>query len=286
MKKILLSLTCLVTIMFFASCTQEQIDDFLEKKPNVAFVEAEGFISTNTSMFVGTELNFQIKVSPNAGSESPLASLSFEVMDNLSGETVFTDNPEITDPNGESLISESFTPTYASNYTITATVKDEAGKMNIATIIIDYVQPTSAEIGVFEGTLVLNGHISTIQEYVGYQLDQDLDPIDLPTSITLGSVEDGERIKATFVIDGSPVSLYCTQDGENLLFDEFHFTKTINIILDINLDFTVNATGILTGNTLTLTGETSGTGSVNIPVINPQVSMTGEISGTLENKAE
>ena len=77
MKKVLFALACFVSSFFFASCTQEQFNDFLEKKPNISFVEEEGYISNNNSVLIGTELSFKIKASPNAGSKSPFGSYCF-----------------------------------------------------------------------------------------------------------------------------------------------------------------------------------------------------------------
>ena len=274
MKKILLALTCLVTTVFFASCTQEQIDDFLEKKPNVAFVEAEGCISSNTSVLVGTELMFQVKASPNSGSNSPLAHINFAVTD-IHGQTVKDVNPTIEDPTGETVFTESFATEKASTYVITVTVTDEAGKANIA------------EIGVFKGNLAILGRVTTDGGIIPgtNPIDEPLDISDIVTRITLGSVENN-KINAMIDIEGTPVIFEATQNGNDLVFDEFIFNKTINLYgVDIELNITVNMTGVLENDVLTLDGTASGTGVVKVLGINVNVNLIdGTITGELEKE--
>ena len=156
MKRLFFALACITGMVFFAGCTQEQINEFLEQKPNVAFVEAEGYVSGNTTVLAGTELNFQIKVSPNAGSKSPLTHLNFVIVD-VNGNTVRDVNHEIEDPDGESIIYETFSTEKASTYFVTATVTDEAGKVNIAELSVGYLQLIASEIGVFKGKLDITG---------------------------------------------------------------------------------------------------------------------------------
>lgn len=286
MKKILLALTCLVTTVFFASCTQEQIDDFLEKKPNVAFVEADGYISSNTSVIVGTELMFQIKASPNSGSNSPLAHINFAVTD-INGQTVKDVNPTIEDPTGETVFTESFTTEKVSTYVVTVTVTDEAGKANIAELTVTYMNPVVAEIGVFKGKLAILGRVTTDGGIIPgtNPLDEPLDISDIVTRITLGSV-DNNTISAMIDIEGTPVIFEATQNGNDLVFDEFVFNKAINLYgVEIELNITVNMTGVLENDVLTLDGTASGTGIVKVLGINVHVNLIdGTITGELEKE--
>lgn len=286
MKKILLALTCLVTTVFFASCTQEQIDDFLEKKPNVAFVEAEGYISSNTSVLVGTELMFQVKASPNSGSNSPLAHINFAVTD-IHGQTVKDVNPTIEDPTGETVFTESFATEKASTYVITVTVTDEAGKANVAELTVTYMNPVIAEIGVFKGNLAILGRVTTDGGIIPgtNPIDEPLDISDIVTRITLGSVENN-KINAMIDIEGTPVIFEATQNGNDLVFDEFIFNKVINLYgVDIELNITVNMTGVLENDVLTLDGTASGTGIVKVLGINVNVNLIdGTITGELEKE--
>lgn len=286
MKKILLALTCLVTTVFLASCTQEQIDDFLEKKPNVAFVEAEGYVSSNASVLVDTEVLFQIKASPNAGSNSPLAHINFAVTD-IKGNTVKDVNHPIEDPTGETVFTESFNTQKASTFVVTVTVTDEAGKANIAELTVTYMNPIIAEIGVFKGNLAITGRVTTDGGIIPgtNPLDEPLDISDIVTTITLGAVENN-KINAMINIEDTPVIFEATQDGNNLVFDEFVFMKSINLYgVEIELNITVNMNGVLENDVLTLDGTASGTGIVKVLGLNVHVNLIdGVITGVLEKE--
>lgn len=286
MKKTFFALACVIGLMFFASCTQEQINEIMEQKPTVAFIAEAGFISSNTSAYVGDSLNFKFKVAPNSGSESELVSLTFVVVGN--GTELVNENIEIAEPTGENIYVRTVVPTVANTYAVTVTVKDAAGKMNAAAVSVDYVEPTVAELGVYSGDLTLTGHVVTDQLILGQQLDQDIDTVTLPTVITMGSVGEDNRIRATFEIDGSPVSLYCTKDGNNLTFDPFQLNHTITVFTDINLALTVNATAVLNEEegTLDVTADATGTGTLTIPLMNPLIDFNGNIQGILNVVAE
>ena len=45
MKKLTFALACIIGMMFFASCTQEQIDEVMAQKPTVEFMSDEGLTS-------------------------------------------------------------------------------------------------------------------------------------------------------------------------------------------------------------------------------------------------
>ena len=283
MKKLIFGL--IIGMMFFASCTQEALDDFLAQKPVVEFVSEEGFISGNTGVYVGEELNFKVKVAPNASSASELAHFDFSITD-LDGTTVVNQDPEFTDPTGENFFTFSYTPSKASTYTVTATLTDKAGKVNIATIVIDYVEPIIAELGTYSGKMTINGHI-TSNEVAGQVYDEDLDIEDIAFSVMLGAINEEGRVSATLEIDGTPVTLYGTKTGNTIVFDEFHFHKTITLLVDITLNLAMNVTGVMEDNdTMTLSGTASGSGKTQIAVAILEVDMTGNINGTLVKKAE
>lgn len=285
MKKLTILLACFIGVMFFASCDPNQIDDLMSQKPNIEFYGDEEFISDNTSAYVGTELKFGIKLSTNSGSESPLVLYKFDITD-ATGTTVYAHEEDLTlmPDQKEFEFKEYYTSETPSLLAVTAYVKDAAGKENAVALTVNYIQPVVAEIGTFSGKLTLNGHIHSEQAYLGQQIDQDINPVELATTVKLGSVDENGRISVTFEIDGTPVTLYATQDGENLVFDEFHFTKTVNVVADFKFEIYVNATGVLADNTLTLEGTTYGTGHVDIPFVNVNADMTGDIAGTLDKQ--
>lgn len=284
MKKLFFALACVVGLMTFAGCTQEQINELLEQKPTVEFVAADGYIATNTSVYVGTELKFQVKIAPNSGSEAALAHFDFSITD-LTGATVFNENPTITNPDGESTYEFSFTPQAASTYLVTATVTDANSKANIAELTVDYVPVVVAEMGTYEGSLNIAGQL-TSDEYLGQSLNEAVEYSDLPISIILGAIDDNNRVSATIEIEGSPVTLYATMTDNVMTFDEFHFNKTITAILEVTLDLTMNITGTMDGNTLTLEGTAVGSGSTPVLMTTFNVNLEGTTAGTLTKVEE
>lgn len=252
----------------------------------MAFVEADGYISGNTSVLVGTELKFQIKISPNSGSQSPLAHFNLSIID-VNGNTLEDFNPVIEDPTSETIIYRTFSSEKATTFVVTATVTDESGKANIAELTVGYIEPIVAEIGLFKGKLNITGHITTDGPIVAGSnpIDEQISIPDVVTKITLGSTED-DKINAMIDIDGTPVVFQATRNGNNLVFDEFDFYKYINLYgVSINLNFTINMTGVLEDDTLTLSGTATGSSDITI-LINVHVNLTeGVITGLL-NKVE
>ena len=270
--------------MTFASCTQEVIDDIMAQKPVAEFVAGDGLISVNTSVYLGETLNFKVKVAPNSGSESELAHFDFSIT-NLTGATVFNENPEITNPTGENFFEFAYTPTAASTYAVTATVTDKAGKANVVTVVVDCVEPVIEGLGTFAGAIDILGHVTT-NEVVGYTYDADYNMEQLATTLTLGVVDENNRVSATLEIDGTPVTLYGTQAEGTITFDEFHFNKTISITVDVTLDLVMNMTGVLADNVLTLSGTATGTGSTMVLVAQVTANYEGTVNGTLNKVAE
>lgn len=286
MKKLFLAMSCFMGLMFFASCDPETINELMEQKPTVEFVAADGYISANTSVYVGTELNFKVKVAPNSGSESPLANFNFAIT-NLEGTTVLDQNPTLTTP-GEAMTFEfTYLPETASNYVVTATVTDEAGKADVVAITVDCTEPVIAEIGTFQGILNINGTVSSDGELIPGTgvISEDLDISDIATTLVLGSTSE-DRVNVTIDLDGTPVTLQATVDGNTYIFDEFHFSRSINLITDITLDLIVNMTGVMDGDTMALSGTVTGTGSVVVLFTTVHVVLDGNIEGTLEKVEE
>ena len=287
MKKLFFALACVIGLMTFASCDPEAIDEMMEQKPDVEIMAEDGFISTNTSVYVGTELLFKVRVAPNSSSESPLTKLDFDITD-PSLQSAFHQSPEITNPNGENVFTFSYTPERATLYAATATLKDEAGKINTVVVTIDYVEPVEVVLGEFRGTVDINGHVTAPQAILGQNLDEDVNLNDLDAKVLIGNTVDG-KTNLTIDIDGTPVTFQCTIDENgNLVFDEFHFYRTISVLtaINVNLDITVNMNGTLIGDELTVHGQVSGSGRVDIPLTNIVATFTGEINGTLNKVAE
>ena len=284
MKKLFFALACVVGLMTFASCTQEVIDDIMAQKPEVEFVTGEGLVSANTSIYLGEELNFKVRVAPNSGSESELAHFDFSITD-LTGATVFNQNPEFTNAAGENTFEFTFTPQAASTYAVIATVTDKAGKANVAKVVVDCVEPVLEGLGTFTGEIDILGHVST-NEVIGYTYDNDYNMEGLATILTLGAIDENNRVSATLEIDGTPVTLYGTMVEGIITFDEFHFNKTISITVDVTLDLVMNMTGVLQDDVLTLSGTAIGAGSTMVTVLQITANYNGTIEGSLEKVAE
>ncbi len=284
MKKLFFALACVIGLTFFASCDPNAINDLMGQKPTVEFVESEGYISSNSSYELGTPLNFQVKISPNQNTQSPLTRLDFDIT-NAEGVSVFHDAPTITDPTGENVFTFSFTPEATSLYAVTATLKDEAGKLGVAAITVDYVESIVEEIGTFKGKLNINGRIVSDEPILGNQLNDTIEIKDIVTEITMGYTAN-HKVRVSLNIDGTPVSVYCTQEGNSFVFDPFVFTTKVTVIAEINLELTASITGVLEGDALTIQGLAHGSGRANIPATNITVTLDGEINGTLDKEVE
>lgn len=284
MKRIAFALACIIGVMFFASCTQEQIDEIMAQKPVVEFMAEEGFISKNCEATIGDVLNFKVKIAPNKGSEASLNSFTFTIMD-LNGSIVWEEEPEITNPDGETIFTESYTPgENPTTFTVTATVKDAYGKMNAAVVIVDYVQPVEAELGVFKGTVNLNGTLES--DTVFHNLPVRLN--DLETTITLGSLGTDNKVSAAIVIDGTQVTRQGHLENNVITFDEFNLNnQTVSVPVgsfeyEIQLNLTINMTGTLDNDVMTLDGVVTGTSNVNLFAFISHVTMEGSIAGELQ----
>ena len=284
MKKLFFGLACVIGLMFFASCTQEVIDDLMSQKPTIEFVAEEGYISGNTGMYLGNEMNFKVKVAPNSGSEAALSHFDFSVTD-LSGDTYYNDNPEITKPNEENIFEYNLIPNYPSTFVVTASITDVNGKVNLIKVVVDYVQPVVEGIGTFSGNININGHI-TSNEVMGQSYDQDYNLENLATTLVLGAVSEENRVSATLEIDGTPVTLYGTMVDGTITFDEFQFNKTITLILEVTLNLTMNMTGVLENDVLTLSGTAAGEGKTMAAIVEFKVNFEGTIEGSLEKVVE
>lgn len=276
-------MACIVGMMFFASCTQEQIDDLLEQKPEVAFVAGEGLTAASTNVEVGAELKFQVKFAPNSGSESPLANFNFAITKD-DGTTVVDVNPEFT-ASAENTFEKTYKFETAANYIITATVTDEAGKVNVATMNIACVEPVVEGLGTFVGDLGVHGHVVSEQIIEGQEIDQDYDFRDTIT-LVLGALDAENRVQGTLYIGGphetqTPVAIQGTLQGDVITFDEFHFNKTLNLITDVIVDLKMQMTGTFSneGTMLRFEGTTEGQGDANFITFVFTVTMTGDVDG-------
>lgn len=137
MKKLALALVCLVSVAFFASCT-EPVEN---PEPSIEIVATEGFVQDGAVIDVQgdtTLVTFGFNVASNPQTKKMLSSLKVSVddeeLDNLSLSSLsnFTYNK---------VLAYTFTrDEIIGTSTITAIVTDEAGQTNTASITIKFNQ--------------------------------------------------------------------------------------------------------------------------------------------------
>jgi hypothetical protein len=141
MKKLALALMCLVSVAFFASCTQEITDP----KPTISVKVDEGFVQDGDVVQMYTQNQFGFIMTSNPQTMKKLSSLKVYVDDaewanvDLTGETsyVYTDSV-FYQLEREEIIGESV---------IKAVVTDEAGETNGATITLKIQEPVIPLLG-------------------------------------------------------------------------------------------------------------------------------------------
>ena len=278
MKKISLSLLCIIGMMFFASCDPELINELFAQKPNVEFVEEEGYISSNCQVLFGEPLNFHIRVSPNDSTDYALKKLTFTIIDIDNGQqTIYEDIIKIEENQHEVLdFYKTYTPEVAANLNISAIIEDSNNTRNIADLVIDYYQP-GVEIGRYEGNIKITGQLQSNNPTIN---DTPFDSGDIYTKITLDSIPGTNKFNATLDIDGTPVNIKCEKNGNSIAFAEFHFVQTYVFVTSIDLDFTVNMVAIVSDDetTITLDGTTTAHGDiVDMLTVDMDGVMTGEL---------
>ena len=137
MKKLALALACLVSVAFFASCDKPVENP----EPSIAILNEEGYVQNNDVVDLNTEVKFGFVVSSNSQTQKALQSLVVKIddvvwanlTDSLTGLTTYTYKDVVEYKlERDSIIGASV---------ITATVTDEAGQMNTATINLKLNQP-------------------------------------------------------------------------------------------------------------------------------------------------
>lgn len=297
MKKLSLALACIIGMMFFASCDPDTINDLMEQKPEVAFVEAEGFIAHDTTIMIDPTAeepepwDFKFTATANSGSESPIAKITFTVayQDSQSADYIVNEEIEVGDPMNDTYTA-TFTPEAEEDafYVITVTVQDQAKKENLAFVTVHYANPVNGSMGTFDGTMSIAGRLTT-NDVAGFgQFDYDTTFNDLPVNIKLDSMEDNQ-VNAEITIEGRMAVVYGTIENDTITFNQFVFNKDIEVgtvvTTTVNVDFDMTMKGVLENNTLKLSGDAIGHGEGQL-VTTIKVDITGTIDGTLTKVVE
>lgn len=250
-------------------------------KPTVEFVQGDGYISSNTSMYVNNLMNFKVRVAPNEESMSPLAYFDFSITDQT-GTTVDNVSPPINDPTGENIYEFSFVTETPATYIITATITDIAGGVQVAAVVVDCVEPVPQGIGCFGGSMTISGHLTSNSVTGMPTYDENIEIRDITIFITMGFVQEDNRVPTTIEINGNPVTLYGTIDGNTIVFDEFYFNWMLSLFTDVPMQFRANMIGTLENNILSLSGTANGTGETLVMFATFSAEVDGTVSGDLE----
>ena len=275
MKKLATLFACLIGILFFASCEEQNFDDILSQKPSVAFLSGEDYCYENGNYYVGTELQFKIQATPNSHSEAALLGFNFSIDDasnhNLADTSFSVDTDTV-------LFISSFQFVEAGTYVVSATVTDTAGKINTAELLISIIDPTADEIAKYSGYVNIVGDIvydsTTIQ-------DQHVVQDSMPTTISLNHGSQENEVVAIVGIEGTPYPVSCVQEGNQISFDSFHITRTLPGA-NLELDIVISMVGTLEDDVLTIEGPVTGTGDLNLFILAIHADMTGRIDGVLQ----
>ena len=282
MRKLSFALACIIGLMFFASCNPETFNELLEQKPSIEFVEADGNVQNNATVYAGTELLFQVKMEPNATSSSPLKTLTFTILD-TNGNSLMDETTDLTSIEGNPIqIQKTYVPENATTLMVNAVVEDQAGKKNTAAMNITVIAPPSEEefIGNFAGQVSIVCDVTSDNP----QLDgQQLNTGELPTEISLSCDADNNAL-ASFTLDGTDIIISGKRNGNKFTFDQFQYTRTVNLVFDIDLNINITMTGVLEDDILTISGDANGTGSALFNMV--QANLQGQIEGQMERIAE
>ena len=275
-------MACIIGLMFFASCNPETFNELLEQKPSIEFVEADGNVQNNATVYAGTELLFQVKMEPNATSSSPLKTLTFTILD-TNGNSLMDETTDLTSIEGNPIqIQKTYVPENATTLMVNAVVEDQAGKKNTAAMNITVIAPPSEEefIGNFAGQVSIVCDVTSDNP----QLDgQQLNTGELPTEISLSCDADNNAL-ASFTLDGTDIIISGKRNGNKFTFDQFQYTRTVNLVFDIDLNINITMTGVLEDDILTISGDANGTGSALFNMV--QANLQGQIEGQMERIAE
>lgn len=278
MKKIALLLACIVSLCCFTRCV-DNMDDLLAQKPEIAFLNEEGYCHADGNYYVGTEIEFKVQAMPNATSESPLVAFNFSIVD-LNGNSLVDESATVT--TDTLLVTKCFTSQKEGTYVVTATVTDSLGKVNAAELRITLVDPNAGAIGRYEGYVNIAGDV--VFDTLLPQQQLDLDSLFARVVLSEGSAPD--EVVAIVEIEGAPYSLTCHQQDGQLIMDEIHLTRVLTDLNNLELHFTIDMVGTLEGDRLQISGPVTGTGELNLLLLRVHATMSGQIDGTLERVQE
>lgn len=280
-------MACVIGLMTFASCDPEIMEQMMEQKPEIELVEAEGYISHNIGVRLGDELFFEVTVAPNSGSMSELTNVDFTVKKE-NGTVIFADAGEIEDPNDENTIDFSFEPEEAAAYVVTITVTDAANKSSEVKVAVAVSEPVESVYGIYTGLLDINGYVSS-NEIVGYEgyNHKEFEVKDIPVTLTLGEMDDEGNILIGVDVEDSYVTVMGTWEDGTVTIGGVYFYRAISLFVRVNVEFTIDITGVIDDNIMVLSGTASGSGSAQVVTTKLEVTFEdGTLDGVLVEVVE
>ena len=288
MKKLFFALACVIGLMTFASCDPSAIDDLMKKKPEIELLQGEGLFTHNTGVRVGTELNFQVKVTPNSSSMSPIANVEFTVKD-LNGNLLKSENPEFEDPSVENIFDFSFTAENSeTTYVFTFTATDEASKSNeivVNVISSEVVEPVN---GIYAGLVNLHGYITT-NEIAGHETynHEEKELNDIPVNIYYGEVNEQGQAHIGIEVEDTYMSFWCPMEGNTIHLNKFVYYQSVDLFVSVFVEITANMDCVVEDGIMTLSGTAEGIGEAMVLLAKLEVTLEeGTLEGTLVEVTE
>lgn len=287
MKKLFFALACVIGLMTFTSCDSDFMQDLLEQKPQIELVETEGYIWHNIGVRLGTELNFQVKATPNSGSMSELTDVDLTVK-NSEGTVIYSASGNIEDPTSENIVEFSYQPTEASTYTCTFTVTDAANKSKEVKVIVICSEPVENVNGLYNGTLNMTGYVTT-NEIAGYGVynHEEVPVNDIPVTLTLGEIDEEGNVLVGVDVEDTYVAIMGTMEESTVTINGIYFFSAMNLFVRVDVEFNVNIVGVIDNGVMTLSGTATGTGEAQVLTTKLNVTFEdGTLEGTLNEVAE
>ena len=150
-------------------------------------------------------------------------------------------------------------------------------------MIIDVIEP-GIRLGSYEGTLQATG---TLQSDFAF-LDNVPMEIPMHTILLLDSIPNKDRLNATIIIEGVPMTVECTRNGNLLTLDESSFNLTFNHVEDIDMVFHANLTDIFlpSDDQIEINGNLFGSGHTAVYTNMTAVDwVNGQLKGILQKNS-
>lgn len=287
MKKFFFVMACVIGLMTITSCDPEIMQDLLQQKPEIELIEAEGYISHNIGVRLGTELNFMVTVAPNSGSLSELTDVDFSIK-NSNGTVIWSESGDIEDPANENTLEFKYEPTEASTYTCTITVTDAANKSKEVKVIVVCSEPVESVNGIYGGMIDLTGYVTT-NEIAGHDTynHEEVTVPGVPITLTLGEIDEEGNVLVGVDVEDSYVAVMGTMEENVLTVNGIYFYSAVGLFVSVNIEFNINIVGEIGEGVMVLSGTAEGEGEAQVLTAKLEASFEeGTLEGTLEEITE